>query len=162
MRIRRYPSRVWTPDGPSIQVDGRNRPVRKFRRRMLHRAAFSLFVGILLVSCDVRVRESTPSHGPYLDSIVNHQITEKKIPGIAIGIVKDGEIVLAEGYGHADLENETPADANTIYQLGSVTKIFTGHLLAMLISRGDMHLSDTLADFFPSTVDFRNRRPGRP
>ena len=46
------------------------------------------------------------------------------------------------------LKLKTLADKNTVYQLGSVTKMFTGHLLAKLISENKISISDTLAKFF--------------
>lgn len=89
-----------------------------------------------------------------LDSLVNSELKEKNIPAISIGIVKNGEILLLKGYGFADYENKVLADETTIYQIGSVTKTLTGHLLAKMIIEGKIKLTDTVSNFFPENLDF--------
>lgn len=98
---------------------------------------------------------------PRLDSLVQAQISDKSIPSISIGIVKNGEVILAKGYGYADVENSILADETTIYQIGSVTKMFTGHLLSMLVNQGELALSDTLSSFFPSNLSFPTSPSGQ-
>lgn len=90
----------------------------------------------------------------YLDSLIQKQVMEKSMPSLAIGIVKDGKVVMAEGYGYANMEDRVPASAYTVYQIGSVTKMFTGHLLAQLIHAQKMSITDTLAGYFPAGVVF--------
>lgn len=97
-----------------------------------------------------------------LDSLVQLEVKNKFIPSVAVGIVKDGEVVLAKAYGYADVEEKTAANAKTIYQLGSVTKLFTGHVLAHLIEQGDMALTDRLATFFPELDSFPIPPDGTP
>ncbi len=93
--------------------------------------------------------------------MINALTAEKKIPSIAIGIVKDGKTVLAKGYGYSNVEEKVAANENTIYQLGSVTKVFTGHLLAKLINQQIISITDTLADFFPPTIKFPKSPTGQ-
>src|SRR4030095_781920 len=45
-----------------------------------------------------------------------------KIPGLSIAIVHDQDVLLATGFGYADLEKQIPADPHTVYRVGSVTK----------------------------------------
>lgn len=97
-----------------------------------------------------------------LDSLVQLEVKSKFIPSVALGIVKDGEVVLAKAYGYADVEEKIAADEQTIYQLGSVTKLFTGHVLAHLIEQGEMTLTDRLATFFPELDSFPIPPDGTP
>lgn len=76
------------------------------------------------------------------------------MPSIAVGIVHNGEVILAKGYGYADVENKVLVTENSIYQVGSVTKVFTGHLLANFISQKAISLDEPVADFFPESVRF--------
>ena len=60
------------------------------------------------------------------------------IPGMAIAIVKDDEVIFARGFGLADLKNETPVTPETIFAIGSATKAFTVTLAGMLVDEGKM------------------------
>src|SRR5258706_2153029 len=60
-----------------------------------------------------------------VDRLANQAIEQKRVPGISIGIMQDGRVVLAKGYGVASLETRVPVDARTIFAAGSITKQFT-------------------------------------
>ncbi len=115
---------------------------------------------MLSVSC--RSQETESKSWDKLDKLVNKHLAEKHIPAISIGVVKNGEVIFLKGYGFADLDNQIPADDETIYQLGSVTKTITGHVLANLVKEGEMSLDDTLSQFFPSILKFPKYSNGNP
>ncbi|MBX2827541.1 MAG: beta-lactamase family protein [Flavobacteriaceae bacterium] len=96
-----------------------------------------------------------------LDSLVQAQLSKNKIPSLAVGIVKDGDVVFEKGYGYANVEDKVPANEHTVYQVGSVTKMFTGHLLATLITEGNIQLTDTLSHYFESSLAFPKTRRGQ-
>lgn len=75
-----------------------------------------------------------------------------KVPGMAISIVKDGEIVLAEGYGYKDVESGIMATADTQFSIGSATKSFTSALIAMLVDEGILGWDTPVTNYIP---DFR-------
>ena len=62
---------------------------------------------------------------------------------------KGGEVVFAGGFGHADLENEVPATADTVYRIGSVTKQFTAAAAMLLVEEGKLDLSADLREYLP-------------
>ena len=68
-------------------------------------------------------------------------------------IAKGDSIILAKGYGWRDVRLGERNDANTIYQLGSLTKPFTAEVILFLVERGKLSLHDRLSKFFP---DFPN------
>ncbi len=110
-----------------------------------------ILILFLVTSCNSPEGSENNSSKPDLDSLANYLTKEKEIPSIAIGIVKDGKVVLETAYGYANLEEQIPADEKTLYQLGSITKIFTGRVLAHLVAEEKMSLNDTLANYFPGT-----------
>ena len=62
----------------------------------------------------------------FLDEFFDKHMEELSIPGAAIVVVKDGNILLSKGYGFADLEQRVPVDpANTIMRAGSISKLLT-------------------------------------
>ena len=63
--------------------------------------------------------------------------------------MKDGRLVLARGYGYADLENSVPANAETVYRLGSITKQFTAMAIMQLAEQGKLSVDDELTKFLP-------------
>jgi CubicO group peptidase (beta-lactamase class C family) len=71
------------------------------------------------------------------------------IPGMAIAVVKDDEVVLAQGFGVADIERQTPVTPETIFAIGSSTKSFTATLIGMLVDEGKMGWDDPVTDYVP-------------
>src|SRR5678815_5534636 len=72
-----------------------------------------------------------------------------KIPGMSIVIVHDQDVLLAKGFGYADLEKKIPADPQTVYRTGSVTKAFTALMLMQLRDAGKLQLDDPIEKFLP-------------
>ena len=80
-----------------------------------------------------------------------------KIPGISVGIIREGEIVHARGYGYANVEHQVPVKLETVFQSGSVGKQFTAMAIMILIDQGKLHLDDSIRMYFTdSPVDWRN------
>ena len=96
-----------------------------------------------------------------IEKLATEGIKNHNFPSIAIGIVLDGKIIYAKGFGYADRENKKLADADTVYQLGSVTKTFTGNLLAQLIEERQISLDDSIAKYFPKLVKFPTDKNGK-
>jgi D-alanyl-D-alanine carboxypeptidase len=72
-----------------------------------------------------------------------------KIPGMSIVIVHDQNVLLAKGFGYADLEKKIPADPQTVYRIGSVTKSFTALMLMQLRDAGKLQLDDPIEKYLP-------------
>ena len=64
------------------------------------------------------------------------------VPGISLAIVQRGQVVLAKGYGQANVELAVPATEDTVYQLASVTKTFTAAAIMLLVHEGKLGLDD--------------------
>src|SRR5262245_23118753 len=67
-----------------------------------------------------------------IDSFIASEIVRQKIPGLAVGIYRRGQILLAKGYGQANVELSVPVKPETIFQSGSVGKQFVSAAILML------------------------------
>lgn len=74
---------------------------------------------------------------------------QPRAPGASVMVIRDGKVLLAKGYGLANLEEKTPCRANTNFRLASVTKQFTAMAVAILAERKQLSLDERLTDFFP-------------
>ncbi len=84
-----------------------------------------------------------------IDAFINQQMKEQKLVGLSIGIVKNGKLLLAKGYGYANLEDSIRATENTVYKLASVSKHMIASGILLLVSEGKLRLSDPVTKFFP-------------
>jgi CubicO group peptidase (beta-lactamase class C family) len=84
-----------------------------------------------------------------LDNYINRALTNWRIPGAAVCIVKDGRIVLRRGYGIKELGLATKVDENTLFMIGSNTKAFTATALAMLQAQNKLSLDDKVTKYLP-------------
>jgi len=73
------------------------------------------------------------------------------VPGFSIAVWDDGEVELL-GIGRVDPAIDSPPMPDTLYEIGSVTKTFTGALLALAVERGDVTLTRPMSDLVPSHV----------
>jgi CubicO group peptidase (beta-lactamase class C family) len=89
--------------------------------------------------------------GALFDKIVPQQLDEYHIPGAAVAVVQDGEIVFAQGYGFADLEQKRPVVAEqTLFRTGSAAKLFTWTAVMQLVEQGKLDLSTDVNNYLSS------------
>ncbi|HEV2905499.1 MAG TPA: serine hydrolase domain-containing protein, partial [Pyrinomonadaceae bacterium] len=115
----------------------------------------SLTVAILIVSVaaysnSIHAQDATIAK---VDEIVKTEMKLQRIPGLSLAVVKDGQIVLAKGYGLANVEHQVPAKAETIFQSGSMGKQFTSMAVMMLFEDGKLSLSDSITKYFPDSPE---------
>src|SRR5690554_5376483 len=72
-----------------------------------------------------------------------------KIPGMAVGIVKDGNVVYAKGFGERKLGSGEPVDANTVFSIASVSKNMTAAALGILVDKGKLDWDDKILQHIP-------------
>ncbi len=75
-------------------------------------------------------------------------------PGCAIAVVKDGRMVFAKGYGLADLSNDVPITASTLFDIGSNTKQFTVTSILLLEEQGKLSLDDDIRTYLPEFPEY--------
>ncbi len=85
------------------------------------------------------------------EEFVKKQMAADKIPGLSVGFIKD-DVMWAKGFGYADLENKSPAKAESMYRLASVAKPMTATAILQLVEKGKINLDaevQTYVSYFP-------------
>ena len=83
------------------------------------------------------------------DSVVEKALSDYNVPGLAIGVVVDGQVVMAKGYGYRDVEKQLPVTPDTIFPIGSPTKGFATFLMGMMIEEGLFEWDTAVIDVLP-------------
>ena len=84
-----------------------------------------------------------------IDSIVNKTLTDNDVPGISLGIVKDGHTYYYKGYGTKNLETRAPIDSFTNFLTCSISKLFTATAIMQLVEQGKININDKLTKYVP-------------
>jgi CubicO group peptidase (beta-lactamase class C family) len=108
---------------------------------------------LLAVCAVVSVGVLSFARADEIDDYVAAEIERQKVPGIAIAVLRNGEIVKTRGYGLANVEHSVPATERTIFQSGSVGKQFTATLVMLLVEEGKLALDDKLIEHIDGAPD---------
>lgn len=138
------------------------------------------FTRLLLLAANL-VTPLTPAaaEGPKLpaefdakavDAFLAAQMKQPGRVGLSVAIVKDGQVVLAKGYGKRSLANARPVEADTLFAIGSVSKQFTCAAILLLAEEGKLSQRDPVAKYFPhltraqdiTLLDLMNHTSGYP
>lgn len=84
-----------------------------------------------------------------MDSLVAAEFARDSIGSITVGVVRGGDLVWTHSYGFADRSGHRLANRQTVYRIGSITKMFTATMLLQLVAAGRVRLSDPVARSFP-------------
>ncbi len=139
----------------------------------------SLAIPLMLAGALAARAADTPPAKAYedavkrLDAFIQHEVETKNLPALSIALVDDQKVVWARGYGFADPQAKTPATSDTVYRVGSVSKLFTDLAVMQLVERGaldlDAPITRVLPDFkpvnrfdTPITLRQLDVPPGRP
>lgn len=109
-------------------------------------------IGAATLLCIVTPAIAAPEPATFrkqLDAFVETEMREQKVPGVAIAVLHKGEIVVAKGYGLATVEHNVPVTADTIFQSGSVGKMFTAAAVMTAVERGKMKLDEPITTYLP-------------
>lgn len=116
--------------------------------RSLHAIAFAA-----LLAFPGRAAQAQANPTARIDSLVAAQMQRLHIPGVSLAVVRDGRVVLAKGYGLANVELQVPVKLETIFQSGSVGKQFTATAVMMLVEAGKLNLEDPITRYFTDAPD---------
>ncbi len=84
-----------------------------------------------------------------LDLWIEEQRSYHQLPGLAIGVVHDQDLVWAKGYGTSDLATGAPVTPETVFRVGSITKLFTATAILQLRDAGKLRLDDPVSRHLP-------------
>ena len=85
-----------------------------------------------------------------IETAVAAFMTDSKVPGISVAVVRGGEFVWSAGFGMADLENSVPATSQTVYRLGSISKPLTAAAAMALWQEGKLDLNSPVQKYCPA------------
>jgi CubicO group peptidase (beta-lactamase class C family) len=86
----------------------------------------------------------------YVDTVVERARKEFEVPGIAVAIVKDGNVVLAKGYGVRQMGEPAPVTPQSLFRIASNTKAFTAAALAILVDEKRIRWDDPVTQYLPA------------
>ena len=125
-------------------------------RRILQLSTAIVFAVVIISGC------TTPPQKPdpiipgnydyvkeYITWFAKKEMEKNQVVGLSIALVDDQEIVWAEGFGYADLKNEKPATAETVYRIASISKLFTVMAALQLAEQGRIDIDRPLKTYLP-------------
>lgn len=91
-----------------------------------------------------------------IDRLVLGAMDSFEVPGVAVGIIKDGKIVHLKGYGQSNIKTKTQVNQDTLFKIASNSKAFTSASLALLVDEGKLKWSDKVIQYLP---EFKMKDP---
>jgi len=123
-------------------------------KKMSHYQTRLVLFAILILGCfAVNAQIITSAQ---IDTVVERTIKAFDVPGIAVAIVKDNQVILAKGYGVRSLKTKQKVDENTLFGIASNSKAFTSAALGILIDEKKLSWDDKVIDYIP---EFRLYNP---
>ena len=117
-------------------------------------------LGMLIASVTSRAQQTTPAESQAtspvsiaerVDGAIARQMQMRRIPGLSLGVVKNGTLLLAKGYGDATVEWKAPATPDSVYLLASMTKPFTAIAIMMLADAGRLAIDAPISMYVAGT-----------
>jgi CubicO group peptidase (beta-lactamase class C family) len=84
-----------------------------------------------------------------IDRYVRAELARQRVPGMSVAVLRGDRVLLARGYGYANVEHHVPATDSTVYPVGSVSKQFTAAAIVMLAEQRRLGLDDPITRFLP-------------
>jgi hypothetical protein len=83
------------------------------------------------------------------DAVIEKAIKDFKVPGLAIAVVKDGEVIFAKGFGRRDIEKDLPVTPRTLFAIASCTKAFATFVMGTLVEEGKLEWDTPVRTYLP-------------
>ncbi|MBL0889830.1 MAG: beta-lactamase family protein [Gemmatimonadaceae bacterium] len=114
------------------------------------RAAIALIVALGSYHGRAHAQQSPAvAMGATVDSLIRVEMSTRRLPGLALAVVRDGQVVFARGYGFADIERQAPVSVETRFQIASITKSFTALATMQLVEQGRVAMDDQVGRYLP-------------
>ncbi|HPH85803.1 MAG TPA: serine hydrolase domain-containing protein, partial [Ferruginibacter sp.] len=110
-------------------------------------SVFFLFVFVALAG-NINAQKTVPG----LDERLKNVLAISNLPGFAVAVVKDDQVLFSKGYGYADRKKKTPYTPETIQPVGSVSKTVIGLAIMQCIENGSFTLETDINDILPFKI----------
>ena len=117
--------------------------IRPFNRFYLYYSLLIFFAIPAIVNAQNKFVDDS------LDIYIKREMSRWQIPGVAVAIVKDGKVVVSKGYGVKSIGEKGNVDENTLFQIASNSKAFTGTSIAILDYEKRLSLDDKVTRWMP-------------
>ena len=121
----------------------------------------TLFLFVFSAPAIVTAAENTTPSGINLEMLedeINRYMEEHigvSSPGAAVAVIKNGEVIFSNAYGMADLENKIPVNTDTVFEYGSISKMFVWISIMQLVEQGKLDLDTNIREYLPD--DFNQK-----
>ncbi|MBS3790759.1 MAG: serine hydrolase [Candidatus Thermoplasmatota archaeon] len=102
---------------------------------------------------DEKLDKISPEIREKMEDFIADWMSENKVPGVSVSIVKGNEKIYTRGFGAKDLKENVPATPDTLYGMASITKSFTALAILKLVEKGELNLDDEITKYVPTKWD---------
>ncbi|MCD9855467.1 beta-lactamase family protein, partial [Epilithonimonas sp. JDS] len=88
---------------------------------------------------------SAQNNSDSIDIFIREKMTQMKIPGLQLAIIKNGKLEKLDSYGFANLEHQVPTNSKTTFSINSMTKAFVGVAIMQLQEQGKLKVADPIS-----------------
>ncbi len=108
-----------------------------------------LFIMMILSGLSNVVKSQSIKGINDIDTLINSAMKHWDVPGLAIGVIKDGKVIFSRGFGYKDLKTKEKVTTKTLFSIASCTKSFTATAAAMIVDEKKMSFDIPLKTYFP-------------
>ena len=141
-----FSARVWAR--PFTRVT-RSMPTRRLPAHLPRSRTATLLFGLLLLPMAALAQSGPPAELEGIEAFVEQGMQDWEIPGLAVSVVKDDALVWARGFGVRRLGHPEPVDADTLFNVASVSKAFNAAALGLLVDEGLVNWDDPVSGHLP-------------
>jgi D-alanyl-D-alanine carboxypeptidase len=122
-------------------------------RMLAKRSSFTCVTAVILASLVMLfpASRSVVAQTDRVDEYIQVEMKKRQIPGLALVVIKNGEVVIMKGYGLANLDHDVPVTPDTVFELASLTKQFTATAIMLLVDEGKLKLDDPILQQLPNS-----------
>ncbi|MBS1719578.1 MAG: beta-lactamase family protein [Armatimonadetes bacterium] len=84
-----------------------------------------------------------------VDDLVLHEMKKSGVPGMSVAVIRNGKVIKLKGYGYANVEHQIKVTPSTVFEIGSVGKLFTASLVMKLVEAGKVKLDESIRTYLP-------------
>ena len=127
----------------------RDRLIFSLPNHVIKQSISTLLIGLCFSSVAFSNPQLVAEKVEVFESWVDLLMRKRNLPGISVGLIHQGELVYAKGFGFADIEESIPATPDTVYSVASVSKPFTSMAIMQLVERGIIDLDAPILQIIP-------------